>query len=49
MESYTCLDCRYRFKAEKKPKACPWCGKSSNIIKEKSAEDIVDEIKKLAE
>jgi rubrerythrin len=49
MDDYVCLNCRYRFKAGEKPKACPWCSKSGSVEQERSAEDIVNEVEKLLE
>lgn len=42
MESYVCLNCRYRFKTEKVPSRCPYCDKPT-VDREKSASEIVDE------
>lgn len=45
MGNFICIDCGYRFESEiKKPKKCPYCSGES-IEKEKSAEELVDNIK----
>jgi DNA-directed RNA polymerase subunit RPC12/RpoP len=43
MESYVCLNCRYRFKTDRRPSRCPYCDKAA-VDKEKSASEIVDEV-----
>lgn len=47
MENFVCTNCRYRFKATKLPKTCPYCGKENVVEREKSAEDIVSEIENM--
>jgi len=45
MESFVCTNCGYRFSSEKgNSKKCPYCN-GENIEKEKSAEELVDNIK----
>jgi len=43
MENFVCINCKYKFSARTKPSLCPYCNKSS-IEKEKSAEDLLNEI-----
>jgi len=45
MMNFVCMECGYRFESEKeKPKICPYCSGDS-IEKEKSAEELVDNVK----
>ena len=46
MQSFVCLNCKYRFQARETPKTCPYCDKRT-VEKEKSAEDIVSEVDEL--
>jgi len=43
MTNYICSNCGFRFETEK-VKKCPYCS-GSRIEKEKSAEELVEEIK----
>jgi len=43
MVNFNCIDCGYRFDSEF-GKKCPYCA-SENIEKEKSAEELVDNVK----
>jgi rubrerythrin len=43
MENFVCSNCRYKFKADKQPKTCPYCNKA-NVEKEKSADELLSEI-----
>lgn len=43
MESFICLNCKYRFKSDKKPRTCPYCDKPA-VDREKSASEILSEI-----
>jgi DNA-directed RNA polymerase subunit RPC12/RpoP len=49
MTTFICSQCNYRFDAEteKIPKRCPYCGKANCVRKEKSAEDLVDEVSRV--
>ncbi|MFH1431100.1 MAG: hypothetical protein ABIG37_01365 [Nanoarchaeota archaeon] len=42
MTNFICLDCKYRFEADKK-KTCPYCS-SPKIEEEKSAEELIDSL-----
>ena len=45
MGNFVCVECGYRFQSDlKKSKKCPYCS-GDNIEKEKSAEELVDNIK----
>jgi rubrerythrin len=48
MESYVCLNCKYRFKTSQRPRTCPYCNKNA-VEMEKSAEDIVSEVASMLE
>ena len=48
MENFICSNCKYKFKANIMPKACPYCNKRT-VEQERSAEDIVDEVSSLIE
>lgn len=48
MESFVCLNCKYKFKSRTLPKTCPYCNKGT-VEFEKSAEDIVSEVESLLE
>jgi len=43
MINVVCCHCGFRFEAERKGK-CPYCS-STNVGKEKSAEELIDEVK----
>jgi DNA-directed RNA polymerase subunit RPC12/RpoP len=45
MAKYYCKSCGYRFqtKSDKKPRTCPYCGKSGTLVKEGTAQDIIEE------
>ncbi|MGB9748979.1 MAG: hypothetical protein ACP5OZ_05200 [Candidatus Woesearchaeota archaeon] len=45
MAKYYCKACGYRFqtKSDKKPRNCPYCGKSGTLVKEGTAQDIIEE------
>lgn len=43
--NFVCNECGYRFEAgEKKAKKCPYCS-GKRVEKEKSAEELIDEVK----
>ena len=42
MKGLVCMSCGYRFESDKK-KNCPYCN-SGNVDKEKSAEELLNEI-----
>ena len=46
MDSFVCLNCKYKFKARLMPKTCPYCNKGA-VEPEKSAADIVSEIESM--
>ena len=43
MVEFVCVECGYRFEADKK-KRCPYCGET-NIEKDKSAEELIENVK----
>ena len=45
MTRYICTACNFRFNSEN-PKECPYCGRS-RIEKEKSAEELLEEVDKI--
>jgi len=47
MARYICRHCNFRFNAER-PSDCPYCGRNT-LEKEKSAEELLDEIGKALE
>ncbi len=48
MESFICLNCKYKFKSKQLSKTCPYCNKNA-VELEKSAEDIVSEVASLTD
>ena len=40
---FRCTKCNYQFEKDKFPLRCPYCGKNDSVVKEKSAQDIIDE------
>lgn len=51
MTRYYCTACGYKFepKTSKVPKVCPYCGRRGTLIKEGSAQDILNELDKMNE
>ena len=49
MTRYYCTACGYRFetKSDKKPKVCPYCGKEGTLVREGTAQEILDEVSKM--
>jgi rRNA maturation endonuclease Nob1 len=45
MTGFICINCKYKFKAEKAD-ICPYCSKKT-IEREKSASEIVDEVESM--
>ena len=39
-----CNKCGYRFESERVPEVCPYCGERGAITREKSAQEIIDEV-----
>jgi len=48
MDSYICLNCKFKFKTSQSPRTCPYCDKDA-IEKEQGADDLVDEVSNLLE
>jgi len=48
MTRYYCKACGYRFepKTDKIPKVCPYCGRTGTLVKEGTAQDLLDEVSK---
>ncbi|MEK6899446.1 MAG: hypothetical protein AABW79_05105 [Nanoarchaeota archaeon] len=39
-----CDRCRYRFKADKRPERCPYCGEKKTLAEDESAEDLLESL-----
>ncbi|NOZ80914.1 MAG: hypothetical protein GXP63_04535 [DPANN group archaeon] len=46
MTKFVCKGCGYKVDKEKAPARCSYCGKDGSLIREKSAQDILDEVSK---
>ncbi|MFH1307853.1 MAG: hypothetical protein ABIH72_03290 [archaeon] len=47
MTKYSCKSCNYRFDFQgSTPKKCPYCDMKGTVVKEQTAEEILDEIGK---
>ncbi len=46
MTRYYCTACGYRFepKTNRKPKVCPYCGKRGTLVREGTAQELIDEV-----
>lgn len=44
MTQFQCMKCNYRFEKEKKPLACPYCGKPGTVDVVPDAEDILADV-----
>ncbi len=44
MTEFQCMKCNYRFKRDKKPTLCPYCGKPDTVGVVPDAEDILTDV-----
>ena len=46
MTKLVCEACGYKMEKEKVPFRCPYCSKEGTLVKEKSAQDLLDDVSK---
>jgi len=45
MAEYQCEACNYRIETQKRPRVCPYCGKSETVKPVMSAEQLMEDTK----
>ncbi len=41
---FRCNRCRYRFKSDKMPERCPYCGEKKALAADENAEDLLESL-----
>jgi len=41
-----CKNCQYSFDSENVPLACPFCGEENKVARQKSAEELIEDLAK---
>ena len=44
MVNFVCKRCGYRFEREKKIGECSYCGETGSIVKEQSANELIEDV-----